>query len=514
MSSVRRLVGFVVAVLLVAFALPASAGPEKIFSITAVSTPVPGSFTTVQVNVTIKNEVPNGNSSFNSLKMFMTAPSGVTIASATSTNGAASVVGGTSVAIPNMSPVKPQKAVVLTLVLSGVDCTQPFNVTFFADQGGAWTVWTGSSFSGDTFAAVNAYPFVLSVPKGCTGALSCNAFGTPFVLGDEFVAGLRGRWNKDGSPCVTVTYEFTNYMQLGENKVSVKWDTGVQPFAAFMYSISWNPIALTPGELGWPSKRPKVAWKEVGGTPEWTPALACVGEPYPVPYGTLTNLLDSSTPNASSTFDVTTTGSLPLPGTTIVVDGERMLVTGVSGSAVTALRGQEGTGAVAHVSGTFVTGTPVLLPAPLVKLAANITNADTSIPVSALPALDFPATVPPPVPFPAVINQERILVTDTTTTPGFWTAVRGQGGTTAVEHTTTTPQPPLAPFVTYVMSTPLPIVPSPAPAGFPAAYGGKVAPMCVAEHGFVPAGMNSSGVTLIQYYTTIIDMLDGYVGIE
>jgi hypothetical protein len=141
------IVGFLAAMLM-AFALPASAAPEKIFSLNMSPTNVAAGVG-VALTATLRNETPSGNSSINST--VISAPSGYTItAVGTPPSGTAVIAaGGGSVSVSNLSPVKPGKtfALALTVTISSGSANSCTQVT------GTWGAqsWTGSSFSGDTF---------------------------------------------------------------------------------------------------------------------------------------------------------------------------------------------------------------------------------------------------------------------------------------------------------------------------------------------------------------------------
>jgi hypothetical protein len=63
------------------------------------------------------------------------------------------------------------------------------------------------------------------------------------------------------------------------------------------------------------------------------------------------------------------------------------------------------------------------------------------------------------------------------------------------------------------MSTPLPIIPNDA-ATFPSPYVvKKQANMCIAEHGFSSFAVDANGKSQALYFTTVIDIGDGWVRI-
>jgi hypothetical protein len=169
-----------------------------------------------------------------------------------------------------------------------------------------------------------------------------------------YAAGNRGLYNKDGSECAVVTTTFTNYIQTNNiNKVSLVWDLGNQPGAAFEYSVNWNPVSVDTSS-GWTSKRPQVSWlSDSNSNAEiFIDAQACLSSNLPAPYGTFNS--DNTT---NHTIDVTATATVPAGQFPIVVDTERMQVTGVSGSTWNVTRTQP----VGHAAGALVMSTPLPL---------------------------------------------------------------------------------------------------------------------------------------------------------
>lgn len=125
------------------------------------------------------------------------------------------------------------------------------------------------------------------------------------------------------------------------------------------------------------------------------------------------------------------------------------------------------------------------LPAPYGSLGQNVSATKKQIPVN--------VTVAPtiPLPFPIVVDTERMLVTSIST--NNWTVQRGQGGTTAAPHAAGAP----------VMSTPLPILTGPftqaqSSAGYKV---GNQAQMCIAAPD-ISQGSSSS--------YNVIDIGDGW----
>ena len=558
MNGIRKLLLFATAAMLVALApLANAAAPTKKFSVDlSPAFLTPGSVT---LSATIKNETPNGNSSINSL--ILTIPNGYTLnGTPTTTWGAQIAVSGQQVSLSNMTPLKPLQSLVLTLplVVAGSNCSSA-----------TWTAqaWTGSSFSGDSFLQVFSPPdtqfvvhsttqvasdlatsFTMQPPSsvtlgqaipvsvkvsacgvgtsgitvnvsipGCTGAcltgttsgstdangvvsfsLAVNTTGTyqinatatnfpqatsnPFTVydgvlncGDSFSgsfanpmnvapdqpgysAGSRGDYNKDGSTCVLVPYTFTNTILTAPfDQVHLSWDTTVQPNAAFIYTLNWRlrPVETTSPLTGWTvAPRPQVAWLTDGsGNPIFIPSLACVSPKLPAPYGTLAASIDA---NATQ---VTITGIKANPASQYAVPQP---------------------------------GAPAIPSLPFPIVIANTVGGSPSTVTERLTAVSIASQSPATTPnysgtYTITFNVTRGGVTEGMSAP----APHGAG---------------------YIaMSSPLPIIPNDA-STFPAPYVVNTqAHMCVAEHGFNSFTIGSDGVTRLLYYTTVIDIGDGWV---
>jgi hypothetical protein len=282
---------------------------------------------------------------------------------------------------------------------------------------------------------------------------------------------------------VPVLYTFTNNI-LENNEVNLTWDTTSQPNAAFMYQLNWQlrPVKTTGVTAGWTdTPRPDVAWLNadgslttLAGNKAYIPALACISDKLPAPYGTL--------------------GADVLPGST------QITVTGIAAN-------------------------------PLVMNTNTDPNTPYTAPVPGDPAL-------PALPFPIVIANTVNGVQSTATERMTALSIQGvpiaSGGvnptftiTFNVRRNTATEGVPAPVSVlpshvagTRVMSTPLPIIPNDAQT-FPAPYVVQTqAHMCVADHGFssydgasyYPAtGGSLIGVSRLLYRTTIFDIGDGWV---
>jgi hypothetical protein len=345
------------------------------------------------------------------------------------------------------------------------------------DTLGTYTLTAAAT--GFTSATSNAF-------KIFAGVLNCgdsfaSKFTDPANLAPDqpgYAQGMRNGFNKDGvsAQCMPVLYTFTNSI-LTDDTVSLSWDTASQPNAAFMYSMNGrlrpvettNPDNLQPNPIGWTiTPRPSVAWlntdgslasaTSVPGNQAFVPGLACVSQKLPAPYGTLASGID-----ASST---------------------QITITGVK---------------------------------------ANPSDPNLAVQYS-VPMVGAPAV--PAVPFPIVIANtvggvqstatERITATSLATQSPATTA--GYTGTytmtfnvrrgTVTEGMST----PAAHGSGYqVMSTPLPIIPNDTTT-FPPPYAVNTqAQMCIAEHGFNSFSIGADGTTQLMYFTTVIDIGDGWV---
>ena len=559
MNGIRKLLLMATAAMLVAIApIAGAAPPTKKFSLDLSPTFLaPGSVT---LSATIKNETPNGNSSINSL--ILTIPAGYTLNGTPSTTWPLQLsVSGQQVSMSNLSPLKPLQSFVLSLPLIVANSANCATSTWTAQA------WTGSSFSGDSFLQVFAppatqfvvhsttqvasnlattfsmqppstvtigqaipvsvtvsacgvgasgIPVTLSIP-GCTGAcltgttsgttnangvasfsLGVNAIGTYQIVADAtnfpqatsnqfnvydgildcgddlagsfanpmnvapdqpgYSAGSRGLYNKDGSMCVKVPYTFTNSILTAPfDQVHLSWDTTLQPNAAFLYTLNWRlrPVETANPLAGWTvAPRPQVAWLADGnGDPIFIPSLACLSSKLPAPYGTLGGAIDA---NATQ---VTVTGIQANPASPYAVPQP---------------------------------GAPAIPSLPFPIVIADTVNGAPGTATERMTAVSIASQSP-------------------ATTPGYtgtytitFNVTRGgvtEGQSTKAPH-----------GIGYnVMSTPLPIIPNDT-STFAAPYAVNTqAHMCIAEHGFNAFAIGSDGITQLLYYTTVIDIGDGWV---
>ncbi|HKU86938.1 MAG TPA: hypothetical protein VJV77_11440 [Casimicrobiaceae bacterium] len=571
MKSFRALLCLVAAFAVGGFVVPADAAqPTKKWSINmSPNQVVPGDTT---LTATIKNETPNGNSSINSLRI--TLPDGYTLRAAPTSAWAGQIAWTTtSVSMSNMSPLKPLQKFDLTLPVtiastptcsaktwtglawtgssfSGDSFLQVFSVpdtqfpvdsttTIGTNQALVFTVAPTNTTLGTTIpvsvkvsacgAGVAGTPVTITVSNcttasGCLtgtttsstnasgvatfspkvnqagtfemtasasgypdakasftvydGTLDCgdnvdSSFSNPMNLAPSlpgYSTGVRGAYNKDGTQCVLVPYTFTNTI-LTDDTVHLSWDTNVQASPAFMYSLNWRPrsVESTNPDTGWSiAPRPQVSWLNDGnGDPVFVPGLACLSGKLPAPYGTLQTAIDDQV-------------------TTITVTG---------------------------------------IPANKADPSLAVQYSVPKVGAPALPTDSFGNFI---LPFPIVIGAaagsatspatERMTVTgivsqSPATTNGYtgtytmtFTVTRGtdaEGGAAKVGHAAQS----------QVMSTPLPIVPDDA-STYPSPYVvKKQANMCVAEHGFGSFAVDANGKSQPMYFTTIIDIGDGWVRI-
>lgn len=548
MKNIRRLLWLLTAFVFAAVALPANAAPSKIFSITPSTSQV--AFGSVALSLTIKNETPNGNSTINSLTVNL--PSGYAIDTAhppsANWNGQLSYVAGSggSVSLSNMSPLKPQNSFVLTLSVN-VSASLQCNVA------AQWLgqAWTGSSFSGETFAQINIKG--TSIPANPTDAFvtppsnqvapnpvpvavqltSCSrpSVGTPVTVtvaagSSSPVATLMQNTDASGiasfavptgtaagavPPGIyTVRASATGYSTLSA-PVTV---FGGDLFCGDPLDPSFtDPANIAPDQPGY-STGNRGAFNKDGST--------CVKVPYTFTNTILTNDTVQLSWDAGIQANPAFMYSMnwrprpvetanPLAGWTTM---PRPLVAWIA----------DGTGNPIFVPGLACVSNE--LPAPYGSLGADIDANATQVViagVAANPASPYLVPVPgapavPDVPFPIVIanasgGTERMTATSLAGSAGAgpftltYNVTRGtvtEGFSAPAAHTTGAP----------VMSTPLPIIPNDT-TSFPAPYTvQRQAQMCIAGHGFDAFRIGPDGVTQLLYSTTVIDIGDGWVTIR
>jgi hypothetical protein len=335
--------------------------------------------------------------------------------------------------------------------------TQPGNYTMTASSPG--------------YPPVNANFTVYEGTLNCGDSLDSSFANPNNVAPDQpgYSTGFRGTYNKDGTMCVLVPYTFTNTI-LTDDTVHLSWDASVQASPAFMYSLNWRPRMVESADpnKGWSlAMRPQVAWLADGsGNPIYVPGLACVSGKLPAPYGTLQTAIDDTVTQITVT-GIPANKADPKLAVQYAVPmvGAPALPTDSNGS---------------------------ILPFPIVVGAA--VGSQTSTATERMTVLSVvPGSQTPPTTagytgtYTMTFNVRR--GTDT------------EGGATKVAHAAGS----------QVMSTPLPIIPDDA-ANFPAPYQvKKQANMCIAEHGFQSFTLDANGNTQVMYFSTVIDIGDGWV---
>ena len=316
-----------------------------------------------------------------------------------------------------------------------------------------------ASATGFTSAVSNAF-------KIFAGVLDCgdsfaSSFANPGNLAADqpgYASGSRSGYNKDGvaSECVPVLYTFTNTILTPPyDQVSLSWDTVSQPNAAFIYTMNWrlrpvitsNPGNLAPSPIGW-TAMPR-------------PGVAW--------------LTDASGNPIFIPALACVSGKLPAPygqlGAAIDQNATSITITGVAGDAVT--------------------GAPKVPSTPFPVVIANQVGGLQSTQTERMTAVGTPTQSPPTAPGAGPYTL-TYTVTRGTATEGFSAKAQHAAGY-------------------QVVSTPLPIIPNDATT-FPAPYTVQTqAHMCIAEHGFNAFSIGADGTTQVMYFTTVIDIGDGYV---
>jgi len=341
--------------------------------------------------------------------------------------------------------------------VSGVATFSPLSL----DAAGTYTLTASSSGLKPT----NSNPFVIY-----SGILDCgddllSTFTNSYNVAPDqpgYSSGSRGLFNKDGSTCIKVPYTFTNTI-LTNDQVHLSWDTSIQANPAFMYSLNWRLRSVEPPTIpvnaanplaGWTTApRPQVAWLADGsGNPVFVPGLACVSGKLPAPYGTL------QTSIAANATKVTITGIAANPASTYVVP---------------------------------LPGAPAVPAVPFPIVIANTVGGAPAAGAERMTAVSIDGS--------PVLSAGTYTITYNVTRGGAT-----EGMSQPAEHT-----------AGYkVMSTPLPIIPNDA-ATFPSPYVAQTqANMCIAQHGFDSFAIGADGVTRLLYFTTVIDIGDGWVRIQ
>jgi hypothetical protein len=276
MNDIRRLVGIVLALVMVAFAVPSFGAPQaqSKFSVSLVSNAA------LTLTATVTNL--GGNSNMATISSFELTFTGAQIDLAGTSgqvgNGKVSLDGNSSVLVTKLTAIPQNGQYVLTIKLK--DCGS--NLTMTAQA------WTGSQKTGNQFVW-NEAPS-LAVPNVTCGSVACNSAASQVIPSSSYVATVtRGTYDKDGittsdAVCGSTYLSYT-VSNLGANKRKFAWPVtgaGSDDAAAFKYTFaSTVPLA-------------HVAWLEHPvGTPIFVDGIACLPHPdgspadLPAPYGSL-----------------------------------------------------------------------------------------------------------------------------------------------------------------------------------------------------------------------------------
>jgi len=361
MNSMRKFLCVLTAVVMVAFALPATA-LDKMFSIsTPTTTILPAGATAASAVVRFKNE-STGNSTIKSLTLTVSPDVGIVSASGSSGNA---TISGQTVIFTGITGVKPGGTFDVNLTLSvgvAAACGQD--------------LWTGHAYAGNNVGvtAFTAAPGadVVTVYVGCDASIACGSptFTKPAggAAGPDdpgWAEGFRGLYNADGTTngtgCSAVIYGLTNNIDLASKLVILKYTGGNQPDAFFSYDLTWEPTSKPPNT---PYSVVNSAWQLLPDQsgPAYVPTLFCLSANPPAPYGTLAADLAATGPTATSmTVNLATGAILPNGNFLVRIGAEPILVTKVSGNIWTLVRNPGGavlSPAAFHGTGAIVVSSP------------------------------------------------------------------------------------------------------------------------------------------------------------
>jgi hypothetical protein len=374
MNSFRNVLRAVLALIVVMFSLSgfAAAPISKNFGVVISPLIVPPVGTTTLDVAYSNTSPPASNSTINSTILTLPANSGLTIQGI-------GVPSGVTAACTLSSDKLQVKCAGFTGVKPG-DPPFVLNVYVTAVTGCHEVTWgaqafAGNSWSGDKFN-FTASASNLVTEAGCeqfTGSVTCGNILTGLPVD---ASGYRALYNKDGSTCQLVNYNFTNTVNIDAGSI-LQWDT--QPSAVFSVTLTAKPTEVD--ATGWPAvgPRPQVAWdfNPISGKPiNKTYGVACLNTTLPTPYGRLVSAI--GTGDTAITVDTTMAGAIafpPSPATfPLIIGTERMqgTVQSVSGSqtTVTVIRGAGNLtspyrgpdsvlDAAAHGAGDIVMSTPL-----------------------------------------------------------------------------------------------------------------------------------------------------------
>ena len=552
MNGLRKLICLLLAIFAVGFLQSANAAaPLKKFSINITQNFLPPA-TKLVLNLIIKNETPNGNSSINSLLVKL--PSGYTYdatnASALSSNGwtgqfsPAPADLATTVTFVNMSPLKPLQSFTMSIPIntpSTANCTPS---TWTADA------YTGSSLSGNLFTQVYVVPDTQfpvnsttevagnltssfttqpgnaevgkTIPSAVVTLKACSpataAVGVPVTVSVPSCTGtcsLSGTTTRTTDSSGNATFDDLSINQVGTYTMKAQAgsfpDATSNPFTIFGGTLNCQPTM--PYSFGDDPNGDITQEGYASGTRGfWNKdGVSCV----PLLY-TFTNSILTPDPFSNTTNTVHLqwdTSSGQHPAFTYVMTWKTEDVDNSTDTDTTTSAIKYGWPVPRRVWAAWtldVNGDPAFvpaqacvspdLPAPYAQLAAGIgtalAGASQQISVTIPPSIPMgfppPPTVPTTAPFPIVIGTERMLVT--AVSGSTWTVTRGDGGTAPAGA-------PAHSANDYVMSTPLPLDST-----------GVQVPVCVQSHAWQSVGFDpATGLAQIRYTTRVFDIGDAWI---
>ena len=329
MNSLRKIVGFLMVLMLAAFALPSGAAPAKLFNAV-----IPTFITSSSVKVTFNNTSP-GNSTINSLSIAVTGNVSISATNcANNTLGTGTLTGGACV-ITNFSGIG-----------SNASKTFQLPITFLSGATCANATWVVNANTGNAYPQGTPFtPIDQQYSSSCDAVLGCaNEPASGSSTFDDGTVFMTRYSNKDGSACVATGIDFTDLIVTNTNTIHQVWDTNTQPNAVFTYFIPWKPVWVQSNGLPKPTQ---VAWTEVNNLPQYVDARFCLTPTVPAP--SLGTLAAAITSTAQTSITVNPGVSLPATPFPITIDTERMQVTSTgTGSNWTVTRGAGGTPKTAH----------------------------------------------------------------------------------------------------------------------------------------------------------------------
>jgi hypothetical protein len=404
MNSLRKIVGFLMVLVLAVFALPSMADSvTKTFN--ATFPPVIANGGPQQIAVKFFNTTP-GVATINSIQVFP-APNiafakTATLPYVTPGTGALQLDG--SLIITNFTGIKSQKNQVFTFTV---------NVTATSCANELWpkpSANAGNSLNGDVFGW-NGTNTQLTSAVGCDGTLACqdpNAPPDPLAtVSDTAVTVTRGP-NKDGTACSSVGFDLTDFIVTTQpdNKVSFQWDSSLQPNASFISTVHWNPQYVDPG-TGLP-KPTRVAYDLVN----FVPLIACLGPNFPALYGTL-NAFTASTITIDTTNHVASLPAAPFPFVIGTERGSAISLASTSGNLVTynVQMPQGGTSPFPLSNGLPVMSTSLPLDASGNQQRACLINQDNTV-VTSSDTPNCSSLINPnaPNPPPACVKVDSLIL--------------------------------------------------------------------------------------------------------